>query len=116
MRAGDFTRAATAFTRVFILAPDGALAEDAAFWHAVALARGERRAEAITAFRDFLALHARASRAGEASAMLGWLLVEAGQRAEAARRFQAAASDPSPAVQQSARAGLDALARPAPSR
>jgi len=111
MRAGDFTRAATAFSRVFLLAPDGALAEDASFWHAVALARGGRRAESITAFRDFLAMHARSARAGEASAMVGWLLVESGQRDEAARRFQAAAADPRPAVRRSAREGLDALAR-----
>lgn len=111
LRAGDFARAQAAFARVFLLAPDGALAEDASFWHAVALARGGRAEEATTAFRDFLAAHPRASRAGEASAMLGWLLVDARQHDEAARRFRAASGDANPSVRASARDGLAAIAR-----
>ena len=110
LRTGDFPRAATGFTRVMLLAPDGPLAEDASFWRPVALARGQRSAEAVSAFRDFLDGHARSSRAGEASAMLGWLLIDARAYDEAARRFDAAIGDASPAVRQSAKAGLDALA------
>jgi TolA-binding protein len=110
MRTGNFARAATSFARVFIVAPDSSLAEDATFWHAVALARGGRRAEAINAFRDFLELQRRSTHAGEASAMLGWILLEAHDRDEAARRFRDAAGDPNPAVSTSARAGLAALA------
>jgi TolA-binding protein len=110
LRTADFARAATGFARVMLLAPDGPLVEDASFWRAVALARGQRSAEAVSAFRDFLDGHARSSRAGEASAMLGWLLIDARAYDEAARRFDAAIGDADPAVRQSAKAGLDALA------
>ena len=111
LRTGDFPHAATGFARVVLLAPDSPLVEDASFWRAVALARGKRSAEAVSAFHDFLDGYARSSRAGEASAMLGWLLIDARAFDEAARRFDAAAGDPDPAVRTSARAGLDALAR-----
>ena len=96
---------------MLIVAPDAKLAEDAAFWYAVALARGRHGGQAITAFRDFLDAHPQSPRAGEASAMLGWLLLDAGERAEAARRFRAAADDASTAVRDSARSGLDAASR-----
>jgi hypothetical protein len=43
--------------------------------------------------------------------MLGWLLVEAKQPAEAERRFRAAIDDASPSVRDSAQRGLAALAR-----
>jgi hypothetical protein len=46
-----------------------------------------------------------------ASAMLGWLLADVGELAEAERRFRAALDDPSSDVGASARAGLDALVR-----
>jgi FecR protein len=110
LRANDFAKAASGFARVLLLAPESPLVEDASFWHAVALARGKRSAEALSAFRDFLDTYARSSRAGEASVMLGWILIDARMYDEAARRFRAAASDPSPAVRGSAQAGLDALA------
>jgi TolA-binding protein len=108
MRSKDFGRAAAAFARVMILAPDGGIAEDAMFWHAVALARGGRRGQATTAFRDFLDAHARSPHAGEANAMLGWILLDAGARGEAVRRFRAAVDDPRKSVRDSARSGLDA--------
>jgi hypothetical protein len=60
---------------------------DAAFWTAVALARGGRSADAIAAFRNMLGGYPNSPRAGEASAMLGWLLVDAHQLDEAAKRF-----------------------------
>ena len=110
MRSGDFARAAGGFARVVLLAPDSPLGEDAGFWRAVALARGKRSLEAIAAFHDFLDGHARSPRAGQASAMLGWLLIDDRVFDEAERRFQAAAGDPDPAVRRSAEAGLDALA------
>jgi TolA-binding protein len=110
MRTKDFARAATSFARVMILAPDSGLAEDATFWQAVALARGHRRAQAITAFRDFLDAHPRSPHAGEGNTMLGWLLVDTNERAEAARRFRAAVDDPRKSVRDSARSGLEATA------
>jgi len=110
LRGGDFAHAAGGFARVVLLAPDSPLGEDAGFWRAVALARGKRSLEAVAAFHDFLDGYARSSRAGAASAMLGWLLIDARAFDEAERRFQAAAGDPDPAIRRSARAGLDALA------
>jgi TolA-binding protein len=111
MRASNFSRAAGSFARVFILAPESALAEDAAFWHAVALARAHRRGEATTAFRDFLDRSPSSPRAGEANVMLGWLLVEANELAEARQRFSAASGDPDAAIRDRARAGFTALPR-----
>ena len=111
LRTNNFARAASGFARVLLLAPDSPLVEDASFWHAVALARGKRSAEALSAFRDFLDSYGRSARAGEASAMLGWLLIDARVYDEAAHRFRAAAGDASAAVRSSAQAGLDALAR-----
>ncbi|HET7500153.1 MAG TPA: hypothetical protein VFK02_04095 [Kofleriaceae bacterium] len=113
LRTGDFARAANGFARAMLLAPDGPLVEDASFWHAVSLARGKRSAEALSAFRDFLD-HGASPHAGEASAMLGWLLIDARAYDEAARRFTAAARDRDPAVRRSAQAGLDALAHRKP--
>jgi TolA-binding protein len=111
MRSGDFAKASTTFARAGILDPDGALAEDASYWYPVALARA-KRPEAVTAFREFLDRYPRSTHAREASAMLGWLLVDANQRDEAERRFRAAADDPNPEVSGSARAGLAALGKP----
>jgi hypothetical protein len=109
MRTGKFDDAATAFRKVLLLDPTGPLAEDATYWNAVALARSKQNPRAIAAFRDFLDHYAHAKRAGEASAMLGWLLVSAGDRDEAVRRFTAAVNDADDAVRKSAQAGLDAL-------
>jgi TolA-binding protein len=106
-----FSRAAVAFARVQILDPDGPLAEDAGFWYAVALERGGESARAATAFRHFIDTFPTSRRVGEANAMLGWILVEANQPDEAARRFRAAIGDPAPAIRDSAKAGLDAAAK-----
>ena len=114
MRRSDFRQAAAAFARVVALDPSGSLAEDGAFWHAVALARIPRLPEAIAALREFLDDYATSARAGEASAMLGWMLADAGESAEARRRFEAAVRDPSASVQASARKGLAALDRTSP--
>ncbi|HEX4416706.1 MAG TPA: FecR domain-containing protein [Kofleriaceae bacterium] len=114
LRASNFLKAASGFTRVVLLAPDSPLVEDASFWRAVALARGKQPAEARSAFVDFLGGFPRSARAGEASAMLGWILIDARELDEARRRFRAALGDPSPAVRRSAAAGLDALAQRTP--
>jgi hypothetical protein len=104
--ANDFSAAALAFERA---AADPDLAEDASFWRAVALARGGRAVPAARAFEAFLAAHPDAARAGEASAMLGWLLFERGEHRRAADRFRAALEDTSPRVRESAAAGLKAI-------
>jgi peptidoglycan DL-endopeptidase CwlO len=109
MRANDFTRAASAFARVRLLDPDGPLAEDTGFWYAVAIARSDHPRPAIGAFESFLEQFPRGARAGEASAMLGWLLLEHVGAAAARPRFEAALTDPSHAVRESATAGLAAI-------
>lgn len=114
MRAGRFSEAASAFMRAQVLAPTGPLAEDAGFWYAVALARSGKPTLATSAFRDFLETYPKARRAGEASAMLGWILVEAGNAREAEQRFRAASSDASAAVRASAKSGLEAVAKMKP--
>jgi TolA-binding protein len=111
MRAGMFSRAAVAFARVQILDPGGPLAEDAGLWYAIALERSGESAQAATAFRDFIGTFPASRRVGEANAMLGWILVGANQPGEAARRFRAAIGDPRPAIRDSAKAGLDAVAK-----
>jgi TolA-binding protein len=110
LRSGELARAALGFARALELAPDGPLADDAAYWHAVALARAHRRGEAIAAFRTMID-GARSVHAGAASAMLGWLLLDDNaSRVEAGQRFHAAADDPDPEVRASSRAGLAAIA------
>ncbi|MBC7975602.1 MAG: hypothetical protein H7138_11520, partial [Myxococcales bacterium] len=56
--------------------------------------------------RDLLERYPRSPRTGEASVMLGWLLVDLGAHDEATRRFQAGIHDASPTVRDSAKAGL----------
>lgn len=112
MRRNDFSAAAAAFARVLAVSPDGPLSEDASYWFAVSTARIPQPINAIAAFRAFLDQYPHSRRTGEASAVLGWLLVDAGDRTEAKRRFEAATTDHSTEVRASARAGLDELARP----
>ncbi len=108
MRERRFSEAADAFDRVKN-GPWSALTEDATYWKAVALARGGAATRAVGAFEAYLAAYARAPRAGEASAMLGWLLLEAGDREGARTRFIKAAADARPRARDSGLAGLDAL-------
>jgi TolA-binding protein len=111
LRGAQFDVAAAAFAKALLAAPEGALADDARFWHAVALARGHAAGSAMTAFRELVDEHPGSTHAGEASAMLGWLLVDAKRLDEARERFAAATNDPSPKVRASAQAGIDALGR-----
>jgi TolA-binding protein len=60
---------------------------------------------------EFVSEHPRSSRAGEASAKLGWLLYEAGQLDDATPAFESAAGDRVPQVKKSARDGLESIER-----
>ena len=112
MRDGDHLAAAQAMARAAQLAGHTTLAEDARYWNAVALGRAHRDGDARAAMEHFLAQHPGSPRAGEVSVMLGWLLVDAHELAAAESRFRAAAQDARPAVRDSARAGLAAVAKP----
>jgi Tfp pilus assembly protein PilF len=90
------------------------LAEDARYWRAVALGRARKVDAARAAMEHFLSVYPTAPRAGEVSAMLGWLLVEAKEPVAAAARFRAAERDASPAVRKSAGAGLAAISSTSP--
>ena len=114
LRASQFDLAAADFAKTLATAPTGSLADDARFWHAVALARGHAAGPAIAAFRELVDQHPGSIHAGEASAMLGWLLVDAKRLDEARERFTAAINDPSSKVRASAQAGIDALDAPKP--
>jgi hypothetical protein len=108
MRSGDFQKAATSFMHVTEVAPRGPLADEGAFWQGVALARAGEPHEAIAAFRRMLDAYPSSPRKGEASAMVGWLLVDE-DPAEAGRLFRGAINDPRPTVRESARQGLSLL-------
>ena len=111
LRAGKARQAAESFTAARRAAGDGGLGEDAHFWQGIALARSGQRARATEALREFVRTHPRSSRAGEASAKLGWLLYDAGKLDEAERSFEAAAADRVPQVKKSAQGGLEAIER-----
>jgi TolA-binding protein len=109
--AGDFAVAAEAFGRAAGRRGENTLSEDAGFWRAVAFDRAGRFGEAQSAFGEFLTRYPRSDRAGEASVMLGWLLLRARDGAGAAARFGSALDDPSERVRGSAQAGLAAASR-----
>ena len=88
---------------------DPALAADARYFQAVALARAGRKTEAEHALVAFLD-HARTSlRRGRAAVMLAKLIAERGDAKSARAWFESALADPDPAVVAAARAGLAAL-------
>jgi TolA-binding protein len=88
-------------------AKDQPLGEDALFWMAVCQARIPHPAAARSSLAAFIARFPSSPRVGEASAMLGWILLDAGDLEGATRRFWAAAQDRVDEVRQSARAGLE---------
>jgi TolA-binding protein len=111
LRAGRYADAAAAFGRVSATGRHEALAEDALYWRAVALARAGHATDARAAMTSFIDRHPASHRTGEMSAMLGWLLVDVHDDERAARLFEAAARDRAPTVRASAEAGLAAIAR-----
>ena len=111
LRTNDFGAAADAFGQAASARADNALSEDALFWTGVALDRANRLAEAQEALTRFLLRYPRSDRAGEASVMLGWLLLRAGDTSAADARFGSALGDPAERVRRSARAGLAASGR-----
>jgi TolA-binding protein len=112
LRFLDYPRAAAAMRRASEAAPTSALAADAQYWEAVALARQGSEAKARLAMEEFLRRFPGSPRAGEVSAMLGWLLVQSHELSAAERLFRDAASDRAPAVRESAKKGLEITASP----
>jgi TolA-binding protein len=115
LRRGDYGEAAGQFESAIASGPTSSLADDARYWRGVSLARAGRSAQAQEALGEFLSLHPRSPRAGEASVVLGWLLLESGDRTGAYRRFKAAAGDRNAEVRAGAQKGL-ARVRAQPSK
>jgi TolA-binding protein len=105
LRSGDPVTAAASF-HAAQSNPTAALREDAQFWEGVALERAGRGDEAEGVMTSFLAHSPHATRAGELSVMLGWLLLDRGEWKGAQARFEAGAADLDARVQDGARAGL----------
>jgi TolA-binding protein len=109
LRAHDYKKAAEIFGRLLKESPGAPLADEAAFWRATALARGDDSQGALAAFRQMLDAYPQSPRRGEASTIVGWLLVAAHEPTEAEARFRAAIDDPHEDVRASAREGLETL-------
>jgi hypothetical protein len=106
LRAGHTAEAAVKFADIEEHADAAELVEDAMFWRAVALGRSGRAADARSVLDTFLARFPASSRRGEAAVMLGWNLLQEGDREAARRLFESAANDPVDRVRTGARAGL----------
>jgi TolA-binding protein len=113
LRSGEPRRAAEAFRAVETQSPGDAISEDALFWEAVSLARARLPAEARGALAAFVSRFPRSARVGEASAMLGWMLLDVGDTTGARGAFERAAGDRVDRVRASGTSGLQRLGEPA---
>ena len=111
LRAGDAAAAARLFSTACAAAQNDALGEDACFWAGAAAKRAGQTAAARQTLTQFLVTYPRSARAGEAAALLGWLLYDAGDLDAAQRHFELAARDAVPKVKESAAKGLEAVKR-----
>lgn len=111
LNAGRAAEAAEAFGRVETKSAGDAIVEDAAFWRAVSLERAAKPAAARAVLRAFTERFPRSERFGEASALLGWNLLSAGEADSARRAFERAEGDKVDRVRASARSGLARLGR-----
>lgn len=111
LRAGDPAAAATAFATACKTVHSDAIGEDACFWAGAAAKRAGDTATARAALSQFVQRFPTSSRAAEASALLGWLLYDAGELDAAEKLFQKAEHDPVPKVRDSATRGLTAIDR-----
>ena len=102
LRRGDPTEAARRFETI----SNHELAEEAAYWRAVALKRSGQRDDAITAFESFLREHPESRRRGEAAVALGLLERERGDEASAQRHLRSALEDPDSRVRLEAERSL----------
>jgi hypothetical protein len=116
LRTADHERAATLFYEVSQKA-GSPFAEDASFWHAVALSRAKRNSEARGALSSFVEKYPHSSRANEAHLLLGKILLANNELDTAQQHFETAAKGAPAAIAKRAQEGLDAieaLRNPAP--
>lgn len=105
LRAGDAAGAASAFA---IVPASDALAEDARFFGAIALARSGG-ASGAKALQSFLDTFPASPHRGEAAVALGWLLVASGDPAGAERAFRVGLGSSDERVRASGEEGLRRL-------
>jgi TolA-binding protein len=111
LRTGDASAAAKAFSTACNEALHAPLGEDACFWTGAAAKRAGDAAAARVALEYFLKHFPTSPRATEASALLGWLLYDAGELDAAEQDFHRAEHDRVPKVRDSAQRGLTAIQR-----
>jgi FecR protein len=111
LRAGDASAAAKAFSTACNEALHEPIGEDACFWTGAAAKRAGDAATARTGLEHFLKQFPTSPRASEASALLGWLLYDAGELDAAEQDFHRAEHDRVPKVRDSAQRGLTAIQR-----
>jgi tetratricopeptide (TPR) repeat protein len=111
LRANDAAGATRSFAAACRIAQREALGEDACFWVGAAAKRAGDPATARDALTKFLAAYPKSPRTGEAAALLGWILYDAGELDAAQQRFDAAAHDRVAKVVDSATRGLEAIRR-----
>ncbi|MEO8705197.1 MAG: hypothetical protein ABI867_34445 [Kofleriaceae bacterium] len=111
LRAGDAAIATKSFAAACTAARGNALAEDACFWFGAAAKRAGQTAVAREALTSFGQRFPTSGRAGEAAALLGWILYDAGELGAAEAKFRGAANDRVPKVKESAERGLAAITR-----
>lgn len=111
LRTGDAVAATRSFAAACPAARGTPLAEDACFWLGAAAKRAGQAAIARDALAGFLATFPSSARAGEAAAIVGWILYDAGELDAAKQRFELASHDRVPKVKESALKGLEAIKR-----
>ena len=106
LRSGYPSRAVDAFREALHTRPDDGLQEDTVFWLGVAEVRAGQSLNARNTLSMFISRFPNAARSGEASAMLGWLLIDCRDFKGAKNAFQGALNDPVDSVRSSAEKGL----------
>lgn len=105
LRAKDSASAARAFEEAS--APGSPVAEEARYWHAIALLRDGRAAAAEEALRGLVERHPSSTRADEAALLIGRLRLDADDDEGARPWLQRAARSGRPAVRERANALLE---------
>ena len=110
LKAGQYSLAAQSFASAHAQNKQHPLAEDAAYWQAVSLKYAAQPGQAKTALQNFVDQYPFSPRRGEASVMLGWMLLDQGQWQQARSLFSNAQQDRVAKVRTSATRGLEAIA------
>jgi hypothetical protein len=108
LAAGEYDMASTAFSAE-AESPGAPFVEEATFWQAISMARAGRGADAKAKLEAFLARYPSSTHKLEALGVLGWQLLEAGDREGARRAFEDARKSDDARVRDSANAGLARL-------